>query len=69
MVSSLYNGLRAEAAGGMCQAILGRVHSRAAGWKVSSIHLADTAEKYEEGYRDLGEREQEGRNGSQSSSK
>lgn len=69
MVSSLCNGLRVEEAGGTCQAILGRVCSGAAGWKVSSIHLADTAEKYEEGCRDLGEREQEGRNRSQSSSK
>lgn len=69
MMSSLCNGLRAEEVVGMCQAILGRVRSRAAGWKVSSIHLADIAEKYEEGCRDLGEREQEGCKGSQSSSK
>lgn len=56
MVSSLCSGLRAEKAGGTCQAFPGRLHSRAAGWKGSSIHLAGTAEKYEEGCSDLGER-------------
>jgi hypothetical protein len=47
MVSSLCNG--AEKAGGTCQAVPGKVCSRAAGWKASSIHLAGTAEKHEEG--------------------
>lgn len=54
MVSSLCNG--AEKAGGTCQAIPGKVCSRAAGWKASSIHLAGTAEKHEEGCRDVEER-------------